>query len=96
MHNMSTPTPHTACPLLSSGQDPEAAEVRAKLLKDLAAAEVAGEESATPSKGKDGRVRSGIMMHNARGCFTKGGELAMSILYYRPQYLGIGLSLIHI
>ncbi|CAM9522259.1 unnamed protein product [Ectocarpus sp. 13 AM-2016] len=65
-------------------QDPEAAEVRAKLLKRLAA------DGVEPSRGADGRVRSGILMHNSVACFTKAGKLAMSILYHRPKYIGIG------
>lgn len=47
-------------------------------------------DGVAPNKGKDGRVRSGILMHNSRGCFSKGGQLAMSILYHRPEYIGIG------
>lgn len=74
----------TARSLFPGRQDPEAAEVRAKMLKRLEA------DGVTPSKGKDGRVRSGVLMHNSRACITKGGELAMSILYYRPKVLGIG------
>eukprot|EP00903_Cladosiphon_okamuranus_P010672 g10089.t1 len=65
-------------------QDPEAAEVRAKLIKSLAA------DGITPNKGKDGRIRSGILMHNSAACFAKGGKLAMSILYHRPKFIGIG------
>ncbi|CAN0022840.1 unnamed protein product [Ectocarpus fasciculatus] len=65
-------------------QDPEAAEVRAKLLKRLAA------DGVEPAKGADGRVRSGILMHNSVACFTKAGKLAMSILYHRPKFIGIG------
>lgn len=66
------------------GQDPEAADVRAKLLKQIVA------DGFVPNKGKDGRVRNGIFMHNSRSCFTKRGEIAMSILYYRPPIIGIG------
>ncbi|CAN0508263.1 unnamed protein product, partial [Ectocarpus sp. 8 AP-2014] len=65
-------------------QDPEAAEVRAKLLKRLAA------DGVETAKGADGRVRSGILMYNSVACFTKAGKLAMSILYHRPKYIGIG------
>lgn len=43
-----------------------------------------------PNKGPDGRIRSGILMHNSVACFTKGGKLAMSILYHRPKFIGIG------
>lgn len=43
-----------------------------------------------PSKGADGRVLNGILMHNARACFDKQGQIAMSILYYRPPWIGIG------
>eukprot|EP00752_Nemacystus_decipiens_P002778 g2595.t1 len=67
-----------------NGTDPEAAEVRAKLIKALAA------DGVTPNKGKDGRIRSGILMHNSVACFAKGGKLAMSILYHRPKFIGIG------
>lgn len=65
-------------------KDPEAAEVRTRLLSNLAA------DGVTPNKGDDGRVRSGIMMHNSRGCFDKKGRLSMSILYHRPKFIGIG------
>lgn len=58
--------------------------MRAKLISQLAA------DGVTPSKDKDGRLRNGIMMHNSRACFNKRGELAMSILYYRPRLIGIG------
>lgn len=65
-------------------QDPEAAGIRTTLLKQLEA------DGVVPNKGEDGRIRSGIMMHNARACFNRGGRLAMSILYHRPKYIGIG------
>jgi len=65
-------------------QDPEAAEVRAKLIKSL------GADGVTPNKGADGRIRSGILMHNAAACFAKDFRLAMSILYHRPKFIGIG------
>lgn len=65
-------------------KDPEAAEVRTTLLANLAA------DGVTPNKGDDGRVRSGILMHNTRGCFDKKGRLSMSILYHRPKFIGIG------
>lgn len=58
--------------------------MRANLIKSLAADGIA------PNKGKDGRVRSGILMHNSVACFAKGGKLAMSILYHRPKFIGIG------
>ncbi|CAN0394731.1 unnamed protein product, partial [Hapterophycus canaliculatus] len=65
-------------------QDPEAAEVRAKLLKSLKA------DGIEPSKGADGRIRSGVLMHNSVACFNKAGKLSMSILYHRPKFIGIG------
>lgn len=65
-------------------KDPEAAEVRTTLLSNLVA------DGVTPNKGDDGRVRSGILMHNSRGCFDKKGRLSMSILYHRPKFIGIG------
>lgn len=58
--------------------------MRAALIKALAA------DGITPNKGKDGRIRSGILMHNSVACFAKGGKLAMSILYHRPKFIGIG------
>lgn len=67
-----------------ASQDPEAATIRSTLLEQLA------KDGITPSKGEDGRVKNGILMHNSRSCFNKKGHLAMSILYHRPQWIGIG------
>lgn len=65
-------------------QDVEAAEVRSKLLAALAT------DGVEPKKGEDGRILNGILMHNTRACFNKKGQLSMSILEYRPKFIGIG------
>lgn len=68
----------------NASQDIEASEVRGKLLAQLVA------DGIEPKRGEDGRILNGLMMHNACACFNKKGELGMTILYYRPSWIGVG------
>lgn len=58
--------------------------IRKDLLTKLAA------DGVQVLKGQDGRVLNGVLMHNSCACFDMLGQLAMSILYHRPQFIGIG------